>query len=130
MPRLLHFKYPLQKVHEHEAWGFCCSGPLLEAEFVDSDQLGLSLWKEPRQYDAVTCMFAIHYFFVTERALDNFLHNVAINLKDGETLRRSCPGTSLISPGLHKASEATRKAKDAHRVAIPICTRQAMKSAC
>lgn len=86
------FQNPLQKVHEHEAWGSCCSGPLLEAEFVDSDQLGLSLWKEPRQYDAVTCMFAIHYFFVTERALDNFLHNVAINLKDGETLRRSCQG--------------------------------------
>ena len=61
-------------------------GPFLEAEFVDSDQLGLSLWEEPQQYDAVTCMFAIHYFFVTERALDTFLHNVAVNLKEGDIL--------------------------------------------
>lgn len=58
-------------------------GPFLEAEFEDTELLGLSLWKESQQFDAVTCMFAIHYFFVTERALDTFLHNVAINLKDG-----------------------------------------------
>ena len=32
-------------------------------------QLGVSEWREERQYDVVTCMFAIHYFFVTERAL-------------------------------------------------------------
>jgi len=32
-------------------------------------QLGVSEWREDRQYDVVTCMFAIHYFFVTEQAL-------------------------------------------------------------
>lgn len=29
----------------------------------------MSEWREERQYGVVTCMFAIHYFFVTERAL-------------------------------------------------------------
>jgi len=36
---------------------------------VDTPALGLSEWREERQYDAVTCMFAIHYFFVSEQAL-------------------------------------------------------------
>lgn len=51
---------------------------------MDSDQLGVSEWREGQHFDVVTCMFAIHYFFVSEHALDTFLHNVAINLKDGE----------------------------------------------
>ena len=37
-----------------------------------------------RQFDVVTCMFAIHYFFASEKSLDNLFHNVSINLKDGE----------------------------------------------
>ena len=41
----------------------------LAYEFVDTPSLGLEEWREPREYDAVTCMFAIHYFFVSERAL-------------------------------------------------------------
>jgi SAM-dependent methyltransferase len=41
----------------------------LDYEFVDSPMLGVSEWREDRQYDVVTCMFAIHYFFVTEKAL-------------------------------------------------------------
>lgn len=49
--------------------------------------LGQKPWLEERQYDAVTCMFAIHYFFASEAALKQFLQNVATNLKDGE---RSC----------------------------------------
>lgn len=55
----------------------------LQADFEDTTALGLKEWKEPRQYDVVTCMFAIHYFFVAEKALRQFLHNVSINLKDG-----------------------------------------------
>jgi mRNA (guanine-N7-)-methyltransferase len=55
----------------------------LAYEFVDSPQLGASEWREARQYDVVTCMFAIHYFFVTEQVLKQFLHNVSINLKEG-----------------------------------------------
>ena len=41
----------------------------LAYEFVDSPQLGAAEWREARQYDVVTCMFALHYFFVTEQAL-------------------------------------------------------------
>ncbi|KAL4457714.1 hypothetical protein ABPG75_012579 [Micractinium tetrahymenae] len=55
----------------------------LDYQFVDSPSLGLEEWREPRQYDVVTCMFAIHYFFVSEAALKQFLHNVSINLKEG-----------------------------------------------
>ena len=60
------------------------AGSALQAEFVDSDQLGASEWREPWQYDAITCMFAIHYFFVSEAALHRFMENVSINLRDGE----------------------------------------------
>jgi mRNA (guanine-N7-)-methyltransferase len=58
--------------------------PLLtRCEFLDTPNLGLEEWKESQQYDVVTCMFALHYFFVSEAALKQFFHNVAINLKDG-----------------------------------------------
>ena len=50
---------------------------------MDSDQLGQGEWREGAPFDAVTCMFAIHYFFVSERALDTFLRNVATNLREG-----------------------------------------------
>jgi len=52
-------------------------------EFHDSHTLGVQEFKDERQYDAVTCMFALHYFFVSEKALKQFLHNVSINLKPG-----------------------------------------------
>lgn len=29
-------------------------------------------------------MFAIHYFFESEKAIKTFLHNVSINLKEGD----------------------------------------------
>ena len=56
---------------------------VLEAEFLASPELGLSVWQEPREYDAVTCMFALHYFFASEKTLHTFLGNVARNLKPG-----------------------------------------------
>jgi len=50
------------------------------------------------KFDAVTCMFAIHYFFKSEETLNGFLNNVASNLKkdgmfictfmDGESVER------------------------------------------
>ena len=36
------------------------------------------------KYDVATCMFAIHYFFVTEAGLKQFMRNVSLNLKIGE----------------------------------------------
>lgn len=41
----------------------------LDYSFEASPELGLSEWKESERYDAVTCMFAVHYFFVAEKAL-------------------------------------------------------------
>ncbi|RMZ57007.1 hypothetical protein APUTEX25_002239, partial [Auxenochlorella protothecoides] len=55
----------------------------LDYSFEASPELGLSECKESERYDAVTCMFAVHYFFVAEKALKQFLHNVSINLKPG-----------------------------------------------
>ena len=56
----------------------------LQADFAASEDLGRKEVKLGLQFDVVTCMFAIHYFFASKQALDNFLHNVSINLKDGE----------------------------------------------
>jgi SAM-dependent methyltransferase len=42
---------------------------LLECEFEDSAALGVEEWRDARApYDVVSCMFAIHYFFVSEQA--------------------------------------------------------------
>ena len=62
---------------------------LLEAEFQATEELGKSEVRLQRQFDAVTCMFAIHYFFASERSLDNFFHNVSINLREGKLDRPS-----------------------------------------
>ena len=56
----------------------------IEAEFEDTPMLGQQEWKEPIQYDAITCMFAIHYFFQSEKAIKTFLRNGSINLKEGK----------------------------------------------
>ena len=55
--------------------------------------------KGANKFDAVTCMFAIHYFFKSEETLDGFLNNVSSNLKkdgifictfmDGESVERA-----------------------------------------
>ena len=60
----------------------------LQAEFQETELLGKQEMKLEAQFDAVTCMFAIHYFFASKPALDNFFHNVNINLKQGEGLYR------------------------------------------
>ena len=72
--------------------------------------LGQKQWREELQYDAITCMFAIHYFFESEKAIKTFLHNVSINLREGslntaQLLRYGC--VSILSyclalPCLHK----------------------------
>ncbi len=62
----------------------------LVAEFVATPDLGQKEWKEQRRYAAVTIMFAIHYFFDSEEALKQLLHNVVINLAPGVCSFRSC----------------------------------------
>lgn len=56
----------------------------MQAQFEQTDQLGLQLWQEERQYDAATCMFALHYFFEQEATLMMLMQTVAANLKPGE----------------------------------------------
>ncbi|MEW5310554.1 MAG: hypothetical protein WDW38_002342 [Sanguina aurantia] len=51
--------------------------------FEQSASLGETDLIEEQPYDVVTCMFAMHYFFINEAALDQFLRNVSINLKNG-----------------------------------------------
>ena len=68
----------------HQTLIYLLTGAPLQAEFVDSDQLGASERQEPQQYNAITCMFAIHYFFVSPAALHRFMENVSINLEEGE----------------------------------------------
>jgi len=40
-----------------------------KCEFLDTPNLGIADWKEAQEYDVITCMFALHYFFVSEAAL-------------------------------------------------------------
>lgn len=60
-------------------------GKGLRAKFEVSSQLGVSEWRDPegQLYDNVTCMFALHYFFASELALKQMMHNVSVNLKPG-----------------------------------------------
>ena len=64
------------------------------------ETLGQAEWTDGQQYDVVTCMFAMHYFFDSESALKHFLHNVALNLKPGEVEShlQSCSWGTLCFP--------------------------------
>lgn len=42
------------------------------------------------KFDVVNCQFAIHYFFESERKLDNFLENVSAHLKEGGVFIGTC----------------------------------------
>jgi hypothetical protein len=77
--------YPQVVDHVHGA------GLALRADFTATDQLGEAEVLDPAApFDAVTCMFAIHYFFQTESTCKRFLQNVALNLKDGTAPAASC----------------------------------------
>ncbi|KXZ53479.1 hypothetical protein GPECTOR_7g929 [Gonium pectorale] len=62
-------------------------GPGLQCEFEAVDWLGAKPYVDgalgPSAYGVVSCMFALHYFFVTEASLRTFLGNVASNLRQG-----------------------------------------------
>ena len=89
----------------------------MQVEFVASSELGQSKWEEPQQYDAVTCMFAIHYFFVSEAALRQLLENVVNNLKAGMLFQNcsTCCCSSLFETACisqhfrHLSHEHTRR---------------------
>lgn len=73
-------------------------------EFESSSMLGIEMYKdEHRMYDAVTCMFALHYFFVSEKALHQFLQNVACNLKPGGYFFGTVPDGKSINACVMKS---------------------------
>ena len=55
----------------------------LTAEFEVCDSLGTAPFARAPPFSAVSCMFAVHYFFATEAAASRFLANVAANLEPG-----------------------------------------------
>ena len=55
----------------------------LEASFKHVTCLGTKVLSWNTKYDVVTCMFAIHYFFVSEESIKIFFKNVASALKPG-----------------------------------------------
>lgn len=56
---------------------------MLTAKFEVCDSLGTAPFHRPPAFNAVTCMFAAHYFFATEASASRFLANVAANLEPG-----------------------------------------------
>lgn len=55
----------------------------LQAQFEQIDTLGLEVVVESQQYDLVTCMFALHYFFDAQQHCRTLLETVSKNLKPG-----------------------------------------------
>lgn len=51
-------------------------------------------------FDVVSCQFATHYFFETENTLDNFVYNVANNLKQGGYFIGTCLDGQMIKQKL------------------------------
>lgn len=90
----------------------------LQAEFEASENLGKQETKLEFQFDAVTCMFAIHYFFASKQALDNFFHNVSINLKEGQCPHYSDESLATILLGGLKSQVEHRRKRQARRDAI------------
>ena len=79
-------------------------GKMIEVDFRQSDDIGVTspiLFAPddaPASFDAVTCMFALHYFFASETALGHLLSTVAANLKPGGVFFGVCPdGTRVQS---------------------------------
>lgn len=54
------------------------------ADFIATQKIGDEVWLDERgPYDAVTCMFALHYFFSSQRSAENAIEMAAKNLKPG-----------------------------------------------
>lgn len=72
-------------------------------DFADSSVLGIEEFRDGTLYDVVTCMFALHYFFVSEKALRQFLYNVSINLKEGGYFFGTVPDGKSINQCVMKS---------------------------
>jgi len=68
------------------------------------------------KFDAVTCMYAVHYFFESEEKLNGFLHNVSSNLKlggnfvctfmDGSSVEKALLGTNGVIEGRRQLDDS------------------------
>lgn len=74
--------------------------PIMEAEFFPYAFLGEREMEWDRAFDVVTCMFAIHYFFVQERAVKTFLRNATAALKPGGIFLATFPDGKRILAAL------------------------------
>ncbi len=70
---------------------------VLDADFEQNEHLGDEEIQEEQEFDAITCMFAIHYFFEQEGMIKTFLQNVANNLKPGEVTAYASAMTMALS---------------------------------
>uniref|UniRef100_A0A061R2I6 mRNA (guanine-N(7))-methyltransferase n=1 Tax=Tetraselmis sp. GSL018 TaxID=582737 RepID=A0A061R2I6_9CHLO len=80
-------------------------GSNMRAEFVDTDKLGIEPFVEPMQYDVVTCMFAIHYFFASRNVAKMFFDTVSRNLRDGGFFFGTCPDGKRILSLLNRSKK-------------------------
>lgn len=79
----------------------------LVAEFEVSSTLGTVPNQIDRSgpYDLVTCMFAAHYFYISERSFETFISNVASNLKPGGYFVGTVPDGKRVLALLGGSSE-------------------------
>lgn len=54
-----------------------------KADFVATTDIGQKVWKEDKPFDAITCMFALHYFFASKESARKVIELVNANLKEG-----------------------------------------------
>ncbi len=83
--------------------------PGLTAVFERTDSLGVNAWDDPDgPYDVVTCMFALHYFFASERTCQTLLNHVARNLRKGGVFVGIVPDGIRINRALaHRSTSAS-----------------------
>ena len=92
-------------------WGINRNHPL--KEYIDYVANG---------FDVVSCQFAVHYFFMSEDKLDNFVYNVDKHLKEGGYFIGTCLDGQEIKKLLRskkKGSHVTGKKDD--RILWDIC---------
>lgn len=87
---------------EHFVFGTMDSSKIIDSQYIatlstDDDKfIGEKLLAHD-PFDIVSCQFAIHYFFETEKTLDNFLWNVDTFLKPGGYFIGTClDGKSVV----------------------------------
>ncbi|KAI8466031.1 MAG: mRNA capping enzyme-domain-containing protein [Monoraphidium minutum] len=79
-------------------------GLTMVCDFEQCDHLGDRDMAEFDPVDAITCMFAIHYFFAAKETLDTFLKNVAGSLKSGGYFLGTVPDGKRIMAHLQAAA--------------------------